>query len=608
MPGTLAASSLQELCLRRFCLHLSEVAISGLSAERARQGAAEARSHLVQNAPPCFFEEMAHATLALVNKHFYNPKHKPHRPAMAEVAGWLLGEHIRHLSLDQCRMLCDRLAVPLVFESLARMPRLEALAIGRLNFWKIPELSTLADRLTGLPNLTTLRLEYICLPAMLQGLAEKCPRLLELSLKDSEKISNAEVPEIVRCLQLHVLNISGTSITGSGSWDILNALPLLTSFEHCPFNCNSGPFLFDSREAMLSYIWDVLSPEGRALSAGLPSVTGQMALPARRARQPPGAGPAAEAATGRSEEAALVEAAEVPAGAGAAAAESAEGPAEAGAGHPAETVPAEAADGALGEASVGVTAREDTSADGRAAGAVGRSAPGPGGSDPSSDTQTPRVLGIENFWLFNPKTEEVALARLCPAVRRLRLDFVFQDIGQTPDLGGLSQFQHVTHLEINSFDAPRFSVVSEVLRHLGGRLTELALHVCDDYTATAALENAVARWCPGLERYAFTGDYSAAELRVLRLDGELRHLDDAGFRELLAVNALPRLEEFWVNVSSGLTLEAVLPLLFDPTCCLRRLGRLSSLQGLDRQRFLELRSQARALNLDVDLVWVTPGV
>ena len=66
-----------------------------------------------------------------------------------------------------------------------------------------------------LPHLSTLRLEYICLPPMVAGLADKCPLLQELSLKDSEKVTDREVPEIRRCLRLRSLNISGTSVTGA---------------------------------------------------------------------------------------------------------------------------------------------------------------------------------------------------------------------------------------------------------------------------------------------------------------------------------------------------------------------------------------------------------
>ena len=69
-------------------------------------------------------------------------------------------------------------------------------------------------RSAGLPQLTTLRLEYICLPEMVAGLADRCPQLQELSLKDSEKVTDREVPEIRRCLRLTSLDISGTSVTG----------------------------------------------------------------------------------------------------------------------------------------------------------------------------------------------------------------------------------------------------------------------------------------------------------------------------------------------------------------------------------------------------------
>ena len=49
---------------------------------------------------------------------------------------------------------------------------------------------------------------------MVAGLANKCPQLQELSLKDSEKVTDRQVPEIRRCLRLSSLNISGTSVTG----------------------------------------------------------------------------------------------------------------------------------------------------------------------------------------------------------------------------------------------------------------------------------------------------------------------------------------------------------------------------------------------------------
>ena len=527
--------------------------------------------------------------------------------------------------------------------------------------------------------------------------------------------------------------------TGAGSWQILCTLPSLTWFEHCPFNCNSGPFLFDSREAMLSYIWEFLSPEGRAYSAQLPSVTGEMAVPAPRRATDGGAeraadaaaaadsgaaaagaagadsGAAAAGAAGADSGAAAAGAAGADSGAAAAGTAGADSGAAAGADSGAAVAGAAGADSraAAGENSGAVAANSEAAANSEssvetdaAEAGVPNGEPQPPNTDRSSGAASsphgqghqpqaaeqaadpsressvgadrssasssdrhvsplslsrsasgsgcgsPRRLRIENFWLFNPKTEELALSRLCPAVRLLRLDFVFQDMGRSPDLAGLANLRHVTRLEINSFDAPRFSVMSEVLRQLGGQLTELALHVCDDYTATAALENSVARWCPRLERYSFTGDYSvrlpaergdddldfsalrrrhpalreltlggfvtgrrllfilahATGLRRLRLDGELRYLDDAGFRQLVAANPLHQLIDLWINCSTALTLQALLPILFDPQCALRRLGRLSSLQGLDRAGFLQLRDQVRSLNLDLELVWVTPGV
>ena len=34
----------------------------------------EVRTYLLRNVPPCFFEQLVHKTLTIVNKHFYNPK------------------------------------------------------------------------------------------------------------------------------------------------------------------------------------------------------------------------------------------------------------------------------------------------------------------------------------------------------------------------------------------------------------------------------------------------------------------------------------------------------------------------------------------------------
>jgi hypothetical protein len=36
------------------------------------------------------------------------------------------------------------------------------------------------------------------------------------------------------------------------------------------------------------------------------------------------------------------------------------------------------------------------------------------------------IFGIKNFWLFNPKSEELLLSLFCPRLERIRLDFIFQ--------------------------------------------------------------------------------------------------------------------------------------------------------------------------------------
>ena len=73
---------------------------------------------------------------------------------------------------------------------------------------------------------------------------------------------------------------------------------------------------------------------------------------------------------------------------------------------------------------------------------------------------------IKNFWLLNPRSEELQVAPLFPGLETLRLDFVYddvdiindnpyiisQDLGQLLTVTSLSNLTHLTSLELNFYD------------------------------------------------------------------------------------------------------------------------------------------------------------
>ena len=47
---------------------------AGQKSRKYEEQQQEVRTYLLRNVPPCFFEQLVHKTLTIVNKHFYNPK------------------------------------------------------------------------------------------------------------------------------------------------------------------------------------------------------------------------------------------------------------------------------------------------------------------------------------------------------------------------------------------------------------------------------------------------------------------------------------------------------------------------------------------------------
>ena len=59
---------------------------------------------------------------------------------------------------------------------------------------------------------------------------------------------------------------------------------------------------------------------------------------------------------------------------------------------------------------------------------------------------SPQGYSIKNFWLFNPKTEELQVEPFCPRLEKIRLDFVFQDMNFSLDTSPLASFRNL-HLK-----------------------------------------------------------------------------------------------------------------------------------------------------------------
>ena len=88
---------------------------------------------------------------------------------------------------------------------------------------------------------------------------------------------------------------------------------------------------------------------------------------------------------------------------------------------------------------------------------------------------------IKNFWLFNPKTEELQVAPFCPRLEKIRLDFVFQDMNFSLDTSPLASFRNLHTLDLNFYDNHNNALFENILKTCGAQLKCLVYNVCASY-------------------------------------------------------------------------------------------------------------------------------
>lgn len=461
-------------------------------------------------------------------------RQKKIRKAVQDILPHFLNSSLRELDFGRTKMFSEQDMCKILFDNLHKAVNLRKLMIGRSCYWRSKIFENLCTKLTHLPQLTELGIQYICTPEMISGLSESCPLLCELNLKGSEKITDQQCEEIAKCSSLKMLDISGTRITGKGCWKIVDSIKNLSWLHHCAFNCNSDSLLFESRADLFDRIKEQLI-HGDATTLVRPDLS----------------------------------------------------------------------------------MRDER-------------------------------FNLKNFWLFNPQTEDLLTSVLFPHLEHIRLDFVFQDMTEEPDVSMLTTQPKLKKLQANLYDRCSVDLVRRMVEACGSQLTVLHLHLADDWFFVAEAHNVVASCCPNLVNLTFSGDYKARysledsderldmgipapahqhlehlnltgvisnrrlrfvlshtpALRTLHLDGELEWLHDATFTSILETNPLPDLEEVWFNVSTTVTLGTVRLLLMQENS-LRCIGRLCHMGAATMEEYQELLSLVRKHNLDTKLIWVT---
>jgi len=114
---------------------------------------------------------------------------------------------------------------------------------------------------------------------------------------------------------------------------------------------------------------------------------------------------------------------------------------------------------------------------------------------------------LRNFWLFNPKSEELLISLLCPKLEKMRLDFVFQDMNFELDVNPLSAFKHLHTLDLNFYDNHRNPLLDKILKTCGTQIKTLIYNVFADYRSIVDCHNIIAKTCPNLTSLTFIGDY-----------------------------------------------------------------------------------------------------
>jgi len=471
------------------------------------------------------------------------------RPKARHFIPYLLGPHLKSLDFTNLRIIADKSIMKSIYEKFGEVCHsLERLSMGQ-SFFFVPDMvANLNSKLANFNKLVSLKIWYIAIDMMLIDIGLLCPKLVELSLKGSNKIEDGSADSISSCKNLMILDIQGTKISGKGCLSIIESCPKLEWVEHCPFNCDSDFQIFRSRKEMFALI--------------------QKGYQELQALQ---------------------------------------------------------------------DARDNS-------------------PNTNNTTATMVPYNIKNFWLFNPKSEELQISLLCPKLEKIRLDFVFQDMDFTLDASTLANFKNLSMLDLNFYDRHQNNLLDHILEICGEKLSTLIYNVCANYRSIVDCHNIIAKNCPNLRSLTFIGDYEnaahldqesdsillrrtsefqphprledltlggyctdgrlawllsgAPKIKNISLDGNLERLSDSSWFAILGENSMENLETLWFNTSTNMSMQSIRRLLED---CpkLRRVGRLIHLRehagGARRDNLLQLLERGKQENWDVDFVWVTPN-
>ena len=98
-----------------------------------------------------------------------------------------------------------------------------------------------------------------------------------------------------------------------------------------------------------------------------------------------------------------------------------------------------------------------------------------------TEVRRSQPFNIKNFWLFNPKSDELRVSDHCPKLERIRLDFVFQDMNFQLEATALSTFRHLNTLDLNFYDNHDNPLLDRILESCGHKLRTLIYSVCAEY-------------------------------------------------------------------------------------------------------------------------------
>ena len=372
MPATKKLPNLVEITIESLSDKILDQVFAGVTSEdKAREWAGSLTSMLSGQLENGVQQELCQKLWTKLSCEFDNENstRKKRKQRIRWFLPSLLGPHFKGLNFTNCRMIGDKSLMTEIYEIFdQKCPNLERLVLGQSFFFQPQLVAGLNQKLVHLNKLVSLKIMYIAVNDMLADISVHCPKLIELSLKGSEKITDVSADEISSCKSLRILDLQGTKISYVGCLKILENCPSLEWVDHCPFNCDSDLPLFRTRKEMFDLI------------------------------------------------------------------------------------------------KKGFVASEGANYD-------------------QNLTEVRRVepFNIRNFWLFNPKSEELRVSDHCPRLERIRLDFVFQDMNFQLDASPLGNFRYLDTLDLNFYDNHDNPLLDRILEHCGGQLKTLIYSVCAEY-------------------------------------------------------------------------------------------------------------------------------